>query len=191
MLSLSNRSATYGSSIQIGGNKAPRPNALILLRSGPGSKDSVRILLFSIQSCATTDHLHIHSIHFPPNPTPCNGTTATFQNSSNGGFDVRGSAAPIVAWGQSTYSTTNLTAYNNLTTSITPLISVMFVNHTTDGNSTEGYSQSQLVCLRPSNVQEGSVKPSALPTSDGGQQRFGIKWLWLAVVGLTCISTVS
>ena len=104
---------------------------------------------------------------------------------------MRGSAAPIVARGQSTYSATNLTAYNNLITSITPLISVMFVNHTTDGNSSEGYSQSQLVCLRPSNVQEGSVKPSALPVLDGGQQQFDIKWLWLAVVGLTCISAVS
>lgn len=91
---------------------------------------------------------------------------------------------PLHTWAASTYSAANMTAYDNLTTSVTPLISVMFANHTTDFNYTLGYTQSQLSCLRPSNVQSGSQKPTGVPTSHAHRSRVEATWLFLIAMGL-------
>ena len=91
---------------------------------------------------------------------------------------------PLHAWAASTYSAANMTAYDNLTTSVTPLISVMFANHTADFNYTLGYAQSRLSCLRPSIVQSGSQKPTGVPTSLARQGRVEGTYLLLIVMGL-------
>ena len=125
-----------------------------------------------------------HSTAFasPQMPGDCNSTTMVpTENSSETGVYGRESTVPLFAWGQSAYSATNLTAYNNLTTSITPLVTVMFVNHSTNSNTTEGYSQSQLLCPRASNIQVGSVKPTAVPLSDAAKKLLNLQWT-LAVV---------
>ena len=93
---------------------------------------------------------------------------------------------PLYSHGVSTYSSSNMTAYENLTTTITPLVSVMFVNHTTDFNSTQGWSQSQLTCLRPSDMQPGSVAPTGVPSGafgDGRRKNWGL----LISVGLVSL----
>ena len=107
-------------------------------------------------------------------------------NSSETGVYGRESTAALFAWGQSGYSMTNLTAYNNLTTSITPLVTVMFANHSADGESNQVYSHSQLVCPRASNIQGDSVKPTAVPTSNAAGNLLKLQWtlavLWIFIL---------
>lgn len=76
-------------------------------------------------------------------------------------------SAPHISWGTSTYSSPNFTSYDNLTRSMTPLISIMFENHTTDSNTTLGYAQSQLSCLRPTVVNGSRVPTTPLTSGDG------------------------
>ncbi len=79
-----------------------------------------------------------------------------------------------------------MTAYENLTTQVTPLISVLFENHTTDFNTTLGYSEAHLTCLRPSVVQAGSQQPTGGPTSGAMRNYVVVSWGTLLVVaGMT------
>lgn len=80
-----------------------------------------------------------------------------------------------------------MTAYNNLTTSVTPLISVMFANHTIDFNTTLGYAQSRLSWLRPSDLQSGSQQPTGVPMSDAPKSRAKDLRLLLVVMGLMSV----
>ena len=54
--------------------------------------------------------------------------------------------------GRTIYSTSDPGNYMNLATAVAPLISVLFKNHMTDGNTIENFSQSHLTCLRPSQI---------------------------------------
>lgn len=56
--------------------------------------------------------------------------------------------------------------YDNLTTSVTPLITIMLPNRTFDDAARDSqWSQQYLTCLRPSNIVPGSAEPTGVPSS--------------------------
>ena len=56
--------------------------------------------------------------------------------------------------------------YDNLTTSVTPLITIMLPNRTFDDAARDSqWSQQYLTCLHPSNLAPGSAEPTGVPSS--------------------------
>jgi hypothetical protein len=96
---------------------------------------------------------------------------------------------PLVNWGQGPYSDSSMTLYNNLTASVTPLITVMLANRTFDATTRDSqWNQQYPTCLRPSNIAPGSAEPTGIPSSaDRMWHTSGIAWamtitVWLAVM---------
>jgi hypothetical protein len=95
---------------------------------------------------------------------------------------------PVAEWGRGAYSASDMTLYDNLTTSVTPLITVMLANRTVDDTARDSqWSQQYLTCLRPSNLASGSAEPTGVPSGAGRMSlTSGVAWamtliFWLAV----------
>ena len=83
---------------------------------------------------------------------------------------------PLAAWGIASYSADDMTPYENLTTSVTPILLTMAANRTIIDTMPEGlYSQEHLLCLRPSSVEEGSVLVTEVPNI-GNRRLGGTRW---------------
>ena len=63
-----------------------------------------------------------------------------------------------------------MTAYNNLTTLVTPMITIMSTNRSIDNNIPDiQFATQHLTCLRPNDISAGSSQPTEVPnTADGG-----------------------
>lgn len=78
---------------------------------------------------------------------------------------------PLFTWSEGTYPSTYLTAYNNLKTPNTPLLSVLSVDHTTDGNEMLGSFQAHLSYSLLDNVKAGCQTSAAIPGKASGAVR--------------------
>ena len=90
-----------------------------------------------------------------------NQTSCTFQPAASNESHI------LYSWGQSTYGLANLTAYNNLTTLIEPIITVLLTPNAIIND--ERWAKAQIMCLRTGeNVADGSVPaPKVVPGSSG------------------------
>src|SRR5271156_3837797 len=89
-------------------------------------------------------------------------------------------STPLATWGDGTYSTADMTTYDNLTTSVTPIMVTLLTNRTTNNTqASQEFTAQQLMCLRPSNIQAGSVSPTQIP-NDGGRAALISVWAVLA-----------
>jgi hypothetical protein len=82
---------------------------------------------------------------------------------------------PLASWSpnQSTYSYPHaMKSYNNLTTAVSPVFTVMFTNQSFSSSSSGNTSspvpspmfvEGWLSCLRPANLSQGSITPSGIP----------------------------
>lgn len=100
---------------------------------------------------------------------------------------------PLAAWGIASYSTDDMTPYENLTTSVTPILLTMAANRTIIDTLPEGlYSREHLLCLRPSSVEAGSVLAIEVP--NGGIRHPDTAWwsaLTLAIASSIATSMLS
>ena len=138
--------------------------------AGPGSRRFVSLLLIS---CPAGKHTADHNQAFAAPGTanrPC---------APGNGDPHSNTSPPILTWGNASYAEGDMLAYDNLTTSITPLISIMFVNHTNATDISSAYAESHLTCLHPSNLASNSRKPSGVPSA--GTSLSGPTTLWLSV----------
>ena len=75
-------------------------------------------------------------------------------------------STPLATRGAATYSLGSMAAYENLTKSITPFITVMFPNRTVDSAASSGVLlssvQRELICLRSSDITIGSGQPCSI-----------------------------
>ena len=59
-----------------------------------------------------------------------------------------------------------MTAYDNLTTSVVPLMVTMFTNRTVnDTRASQLFTGQEMLCLRPDVVEGGSLQPTFVPNA--------------------------
>ena len=82
-----------------------------------------------------------------------------------------------------------MTAYNNLTTLVTPLITIMSTNRSIDNNIPDiEFATQHLTCLRPKVVSAGSAQATQIPnTADRGG--FGVKNALISITTLFAVFT--
>ena len=100
---------------------------------------------------------------------------------------------PMATWGAAPYDTGDMTAYDNLTTSVTPVMITLFTNRTVnDTRSSQDFTAQELICLRPSIVEAGSVQPTIIPNtaSSSGYSSF-LVWTMLSISLLAVLTDVS
>lgn len=107
--------------------------------------------------------------------TPCRFNPAA-SNESNA----------VYTWGYSTYGTANLTSYNNLTTLIEPIVTMLFADVPLNGtiDSQSKFAKAQIMCLRTGeNVREGSVAaPAQVPKSESARRGASLLLISISVL---------
>ena len=94
---------------------------------------------------------------------------------------------PLFAWGDGQYSSTNLTAYNQSVTAVTPILLAVMANASVETSiSTQRYTEQHLLCFRPKKFEHESVHPTAVPNAAAVNSlsfvRAGVGSLLLAMV---------
>lgn len=91
---------------------------------------------------------------------------------------------PLAVWGTGSYNTADMTTYDNLTTSVVPVMVTLFTNRTVnDTRASQDYTGQELMCLRPSRISAGSASPTSIPNAAPATSASSTWYLLASIAG--------